>query len=574
MKHYLIKCVIVAILLSAFTKILPVTAAENEKDFNDVYVAISDAKSALQNKNQSDTAKKNSIEQVEKQVHALKLDHSEEGQRVASDLKNLNTAQSTEKQKAQLSELTKSLIAYEKTHNQTDNKAAIKTLQSLINQQESVIKKAIKDNNQEKLKQINGTLNSIWTKHESVIRNKNVDQYGQIEVYLMQLRVSIEKEPLNTQKVDSSWQSFKSAINQADQTVGNKHKRQYHATDLNIYLNQSIQAIDRGDLKQADQSLSQFIKTWPYVEGQIQTKNISLYNKIENRIPYYQGILDNTNKDDVKKALTTINQEIAETVGKQGYTSWDVMLIFLREGLEVLLIVMTLTTMTRQMHDRKGTVSVLGGAIAGLIISLLLAFLFIRLLGDSGILREGMEAALGLIAVFLMYIVGIWMHQRSNARRWDAMMQSMYNKAVQNRNLLLLGTIGGITVLREGVEIIVFYMGMVGSITAIHFILGIVYALAILTVFAFLYRFIIKLIPIYYIFKFLSFILFIMAFKMLGMSIQKLQLLDIISRHSLENVPTLSWVGFYPTIETLVAQMIFMIFVGLIYTFKANKKPK
>ncbi|MEJ7541622.1 FTR1 family protein [Staphylococcus intermedius] len=570
MKRYLIKCVIIAVLLMTIAKIPPVTAAE--KDFSDVYVAISDAKSTLQDQNQSKNAKKQSLDQVDKAVADLNIDQSKEGKQVTSALKALDQSKSAEKQTAQLSELTKTLIAYENTVNKSDDTEEIKTLQSLIDQQNAPITKAIEASDQEKLKQINGELNSIWTKHESVIRNKNVDQYGQIEVYLMQLRVAIEKEPLNTQKVESSWQSFKTAIDQADQAATSKNKGKYHATDLNTHLDKAIQAIDKGDLDQADQSLSQFIKTWPYVEGQIQTKNISLYNKIENRIPYYQSILDDENKADVKKELTSINKDIAETVGKQGYTSWDVMLIFLREGLEVLLIVMTLTTMTRQMKDRKGTASVLSGAVTGLIISLLLAFLFISLLGDSGVLREGMEATLGLVAVFLMYIVGIWMHQRSNAKRWDAMMQSMYDNAIQNRNLLLLGVIGFITVLREGVEVIVFYMGMVGNITAVQFTLGIVYALAILTVFALLYRFIVKLIPIYYIFKFLSLILFVMAFKMLGMSIQKLQLLDIVPRHGLEHVPTLSWIGFYPTVETIVAQVIFIIFVVLIYTLRGNKK--
>ncbi|NCJ14101.1 FTR1 family protein [Staphylococcus pseudintermedius] len=570
MNRYLVKCFIIAVLLISIVRLPDVDAAET--DFSDVYVAISDAKSALQDKNTSNEDKKQSIDQLDKQVTALHIDDSKEGQAVQSALKALNHKGSTEQQTTQLSELTKSLIAYENTVNKSDDTEEIKTLQSLINQQQAPIEKAIQANDQDKLKQINGELNSTWTKHESVIRNKSVDQYGQIEVYLMQLRVAIEKEPLNTQKVASSWQSFKSAIDQANEATTTKNMSQYHATDLNTHLDKAIQAINKGDLMQADQSLSQFIKVWPYVEGQIQTKNISLYNKIENRIPYYESILDAHNKEDVKKSLTEINQDIAETVGQQGYTAWDVMLIFLREGLEVLLIVMTLTTMTRQMKDRKGTASVLSGAVAGLMISLLLAFLFIRLLGDSGVLREGMEATLGLVAVFLMYIVGIWMHQRSNAKRWDTMMQSMYNSAIQNRNLLLLGVIGLITVLREGVEVIVFYMGMVGNITAVQFILGIVYALIILTIFAFLYRIIVKLIPIYYIFKFLSLILFVMAFKMLGMSIQKLQLLNIIPRHGLEHVPTLSWIGFYPTVETIVSQAVFIIFVVLIYTMKSKQK--
>lgn len=46
------------------------------------------------------------------------------------------------------------------------------------------------------------------------------------------------------------------------------------------------------------------------------------------------------------------------------------MIIFLREGIEVLLIIMTLTTMTRKVKDVKGTSSVVGGALLGLILSI------------------------------------------------------------------------------------------------------------------------------------------------------------------------------------------------------------
>ena len=86
-----------------------------------------------------------------------------------------------------------------------------------------------------------------------------------------------------------------------------------------------------------------------------------------------------------------------------------------------------------------------------------------------------MEATLGIIAVVLMYIVGIWMHRRSSAKRWNDMIQNMYQNAISNGNLVLLGTIGLISVLREGVEVIIFYMGMIGSITSMDFVIGIAF---------------------------------------------------------------------------------------------------
>ncbi|MDR4248600.1 hypothetical protein FO601_39095, partial [Bacillus thuringiensis] len=74
------------------------------------------------------------------------------------------------------------------------------------------------------------------------------------------------------------------------------------------------------------------------------------------------------------------------------------------------------TTMTRNVKDKKGTASVIGGAIAGLVLSIILAITFVETLGNSGILRESMEAGLGIVAVVLMFIVGVWMHKRSNAK--------------------------------------------------------------------------------------------------------------------------------------------------------------
>lgn len=80
----------------------------------------------------------------------------------------------------------------------------------------------------------------------------------------------------------------------------------------------------------------------------------------------------------------------------------------------------------------------------------------------------------------------------------------MYANAISNGNLVLLATIGLISVLREGVEVIIFYMGMIGELATKDFIIGIALAIVILIIFALLFRFIVKLIPIFYIFRVLS----------------------------------------------------------------------
>ena len=557
MKRYLIKVVILLAILTMAFRIAPMpSAAADKPSISDVYVSITDAKSILEDKSKSDKDKKQAIKDIEKQLDTLKIKNTKQGKDVKQQWQAVKKTSSTESQAAKLSEVTKSLIAYENAESSGDASKKIKELQQQVDAKDSQMQQAIKDKDETKLQSINNSLNQIWTSHETVIR-----KYGQIEVNLMQLRVAVQKEPLDINKVKNAWTTFKTSIDQVDQKQSNQSSDKYNVTQLNDELDKAIKGIENNQLKQTDDALSKFIQIWPYVEGKIQTKNASLYTTIEDKIPYYQSILDDSNKDRVKEGLQDINSDIKDTVGKDSYSFVDVMIIFLREGLEVLLIIMTLTTMTRNVKDTKGTASVLGGAMLGLILSLALAVVFIQTLGNNGLLREGMEATLGIIAVVLMYIVGIWMHRRSSAKRWNDLIQSMYQNAISNGNLVLLGTIGLISVLREGVEVIIFYMGMIGSIQTIDFVIGIALAIVILIIFALLFRFIVKLIPIYYIFRVLSIFIFLMAFKMLGVSIQKLQLLGTLPQHSIEGLPTISVIGFYPSFETIGAQIIYIILV-------------
>lgn len=529
---------------------------------SETYVAITDAKSTIADKEKSQSDKAKALKDVKKEIKALKINNdSKEGKQVNSKLKEVEHASSDDAKADKLGELTKALIAYENQQSSKDASGKIKELQQAVDAKDAPMKKAIKDKNHTELQSLNNDLNSIWTSNETVIRNYDDGKYGQIEVNLMQLRVAIQKEPLDTDKVKSAWSTFKNSIDTVDQKQSDSDSDKYKVTQLNEELDKAIAGINDNDLYKADASLSQFVKIWPYVEGKIQTKNSSLYTKIEDKIPYYQSILDQSNKDRVKKGLQELNSEIKDTVGQGEYSFVDVMIIFLREGIEVLLIIMTLTTMTRKVKDVKGTSSVVGGALLGLILSIGLGITFIYTIGNNGVVREGMEAILGIVAVVLMYVVGIWMHRRSNAQRWNEMIQSMYNNAMSNGNLILLGTIGLISVLREGVEVIIFYMGMIGSITTKDFILGIGLAIIILIIFAFAFRFIVKLIPVRFIFRVLSILIFVMTFKMLGVSIQKLQLLGYMPQHSIEGLPTLSWIGFYPSVETIIAQVILIILI-------------
>jgi high-affinity iron transporter len=76
-------------------------------------------------------------------------------------------------------------------------------------------------------------------------------------------------------------------------------------------------------------------------------------------------------------------------------------------------------------------------------------------------------------------------------------------------------------------------------------------------------------IPIKWFFGFTSVLLYYMAFTFMGKGIHELQMGEQISMTSADILPSLSWLGMYPTWETFIGQaVLFAAFVfALVYTF-------
>lgn len=89
------------------------SAAADKPSISDVYVSITDAKSILEDKSKSDKDKKQAIKDIEKQLDTLKIKNTKQGKDVKQQWQAVKKTSSTESQAAKLSEVTKSLIAYE-----------------------------------------------------------------------------------------------------------------------------------------------------------------------------------------------------------------------------------------------------------------------------------------------------------------------------------------------------------------------------------------------------------------------------------------------------------------------------
>ena len=565
MKRYSIVFSLVAILFMLLS-----LTAKAETSLSDIYISVTDAKSAIQDKDEKAFDKhlkeiKDNWQSTNKKDHKLV-------KKIDQDIEKVEKTTSQKDRESALNTLTSDLIDYEKVLNPVDKQKKRDQLQNEMQPLIKNITKAISDKDFEKAKTINNQLNATWTKNEKIVREEDIGRYGQVETALMFTRIELTKDKVDASSAQIQVDQLKKELD--DYHAGKKSDAKTSDQDVNIlneHLDTAIKNIKNDNLAKSKQALQQFIIAWPNVESEISTRNGALYTKIEQKIPQYAGQLDEDNKDDIGSQLETLNQEIKSTISKTSYTFWDAALILLREGVEALLIIMALLTVTRKSEQTKASKWIVTGSVIGIVLSIALAFIFKAIFENLGSTRELTEGLVGIGSVILMIIVGIWLHSKSSLDSWQNFINKNMDKAMSTGSIVTFGLVAFLSVFREGAETIIFYLGIVGKISTWSLILGIIVASVILALIAIFFNQITKWLPIHRLFFIMSLFIFILAFKILGVSIHTLQILNIVPQHTINHLPFIDLIGFYPTYETLIPQLALVILVVIYYAMSKKK---
>ncbi|MFU1789552.1 FTR1 family protein [Mammaliicoccus sciuri] len=390
MKRYSIVFSLVAILFMLLS-----LTAKAETSLSDIYISVTDAKSAIQDKDEKAFDKhfkeiKDNWQSTNKKDHKLV-------EKIDQDIEKVEKSTSQKDRESALNTLTSDLIDYEKVLNPVDKQKKRDQLQNEMQPLIKNITKAISDKDFEKAKTINNQLNATWAKNEKIVREEDIGRYGQVETALMFTRIELTKDKVDASSAQMQVDQLKKELD--DYHAGKKSDAKTSDQDVNIlneHLDTAIKNIKNDDLAKSKQALQQFIIAWPNVESEISTRNGALYTKIEQKIPQYAGQLDEDNKDDIGSQLETLNQEIKSTISKTSYTFWDAALILLREGVEALLIIMALLTVTRKSEQTKASKWIVIGSVIGIVLSIALAFIFKAIFENLGSTRELTEGLVGI----------------------------------------------------------------------------------------------------------------------------------------------------------------------------------
>ena len=544
-----------------FLLIFPVGAKENLSPY---FVKITDATKAVKEGKQDQARKL--VDEITKDFEKVENSDSEAGRQVQEKL--ALTGDITEDQ---LTQISLALLSFEKEQNPVDLDAEKEKLVSRLEPRFEALDMAIASQDLEAVREAYKKMNSTWTINEAVVRDHSTAHYGQVETAISFLRSSIETEPTNFDTIQASFDNLKKAISNFVEGT------EVATTSSNLTLKDGIDLLKKaltqfqaGQDSEAAATMKEFITIWPTIEGSVSTTNPSLYNKVESESPV---IMVKGKDSEYQEKLSSLIAELSQIDTSASYNAFDAMLILLREGVEALLIVMALVTTLKAAKMRKGLKWVYSGAFAGIVASLLIAYILQIAFPavTSGTNREIIEGAVGIFAVIMMILIGIWLHSKSSVKKWNAFMESQMQTVTKTGSFFSMFALSFLAVFREGAETILFYVGILPRISSFDFILGISLALLVLVVIAFVMNKASQFFLPHKVFFILTWMIYALAFKMTGVSIHALQLTNMIPNHLIAGIPSIDILGIYPSWESLAGQALFILVVILV-TIRQGEK--
>jgi high-affinity iron transporter len=421
---------------------------------------------------------------------------------------------------------------------------------------------------------------SGWKPAERNIRADDSAVYSLLETRISLLRIALQAEPLREASAKSEAEALYQLL--ADYSegktidAGDTSSEPASIEGLISYLNKASSAAKDNNSTEAANIMEQFIVAWPSAEGQVQIASPTVYNNIENESAAVTGYLL-SNPPKLDQALTIMDNMLSELTplaGETTYNAWDAALILLREGLEAILVLSALLAYLKRDGNAKAQKWIWSGAAVGLIASIGLAVVLTYTISRaaSGGAREMIEGITGLVAVVMMLTIGRWLHSKSNTANWNNYVGRQVDGALAKGNLWSLSSVAALAILREGAETTIFYVGMAPSIKLSQLLLGIGCALIILGIVGYAIIALSAKLPIAAFFRTATILIYYLVFRFLGESIHSLQVAGKLPAHVQEGLPSINWLGMYPTWETLLPQLLVLLFI--VWELFRNRSPK
>jgi high-affinity iron transporter len=237
------------------------------------------------------------------------------------------------------------------------------------------------------------------------------------------------------------------------------------------------------------------------------------------------------------------------------------LLIILREGFEAILVIGAVVAFLIKTGHRERLRSIWVGVLLALGASAATAVVLATALRALPATREVIEGATMLVAVAVLFSVSYWLISKVEAAKWQKFIREKVDAALQHGGGTALSLVAFLAVYREGAETALFYQALLneGTDVLLPIIAGVVAGGAALAViFTLFWKYGIR-IPLRPFFAVTSVLLYYMAFVFMGKGMRELQEGGVVSITVLPGWPHLDAMGIFPSVETLLAQLLLLM---------------
>ena len=327
-------------------------------------------------------------------------------------------------------------------------------------------------------------------------------------------------------------------------------------------LNASLNAYGQGDADSALQyALDAYLEGFELAEPALAALDRPLMRQIEAAmLGYRQAIKSGAPLQQIEAQVASIQTQLEQAQTRLAGDGLDATgsflgsyIILTREGLEAILLLAAMLAFLSKTERSGAKKYVHGGWIAALAAGGVTWYAASHLITISGASRELTEGVSALIAAVVLLSVGLWLHSKSYASRWQQYVSTRIGQALSGTGLWGLAALAFIATYREVFETVLFYQALwsQGEHEAILWGFGaaIVTLLVIATA---LFRYSMKL-PIRQFFSASAFFIVLLAVIFTGKGVAALQEAGVLNVHSVDFV-SIPMLGVYPSLQPLLLQ--------------------
>jgi high-affinity iron transporter len=332
-------------------------------------------------------------------------------------------------------------------------------------------------------------------------------------------------------------------------------------------LDEALAAARAGRMSEAnDRGFDAYIAFEP-LETPARAKSPGIVAAMERQFSDFRGAIKSNDLRTAEKTRDMIEVNLPTVVELTQPTSggWAAflqsLLIIVREGFEAILVVGAVVAFLIKTGNRERLRSIWVGAGLGVLASAVTAVALQTLLRAMPMSRDLIEGATMLVAVAVLFSVSYWLISKVEAAKWQQFIREKVTSALNQGGGAALAFVAFLAVYREGAETALFYQALFGegAKLLVPVAMGIVVGAVILTlIFILFYRYGVR-IPLRPFFAVTSVLLYYMAFVFIGKGIRELQEVNAFPMTVLHGFPHVEGMGIYPTLETLLAQLLLVV---------------